>query len=349
VRAIAGNYFLLFVVSCCAGLQADFADLNSHTARTIQPESAPRKPAIGPDGRAVPGPRGRGTSANWAGYVVSESQPYISVTGTWTVPTVSYAPQSDSPPKEYTSTWIGIGGNPGDNTLIQIGTEQDVTANGTTTYYPWYELIPAVQTSIPEPVTAGDVMSASITCTAQCVTGGIQSWSFVLQDITKGWMWRLDNVQYASSLGAAEWIMEATTVGEIISELPNYGSVAFSGATANGLNPQLSASVDGLSMVNSETGASLSSPSNPVGGNSFTVSQGSVAPPPPPPPPPPDTLGTLTCHSAMNLGDITAQETRFTGSFPAGGNATAVYRFHVTKYTTVSAFPLTRLRGLAGF
>ena len=62
-------------------------------------------------------------SSNWAGYV-SERGPFTSVTGHWTVPSVSTAWYG------FSAVWLGIGGV-SDNDLIQVGTEQD-SRNGRT-------------------------------------------------------------------------------------------------------------------------------------------------------------------------------------------------------------------------
>jgi hypothetical protein len=87
---------------------------------------------------------------------------------------------------------------------------------------------------------------------------------------------------YTSSLGSAEWIMEASThqIGGQISELPKYGSVSFTNATTNGENPNLSLLKDGLSMVNA-SGAPISIPTAATDGNSFTVNQVGLPPSPP--------------------------------------------------------------------
>ena len=44
----------------------------------------------------------------------------------------------------YSSVWVGIDGY-SSNTVEQIGTEQDVSANGKTSYYAWYEMYPQAE------------------------------------------------------------------------------------------------------------------------------------------------------------------------------------------------------------
>ena len=120
------------------------------------------------------GPRLRSntnTSGNWFGYnqgtLEQGTKLFNSIGGQWTVPTVT---QHTAGQAEASSDWIGIGGGcidagctATDSTLIQTGTEQDVSATGQATYDAWYELVPAPELSITSlTVHPGDRMSASI-------------------------------------------------------------------------------------------------------------------------------------------------------------------------------------------
>src|SRR5205807_2981333 len=107
---------------------------------------------------------GGNQSTNWSGYnqgTLEKVGPFNSVAGTWIVPT---ATQHTGGQAEYSSSWIGIGGgcvdancNVTDATLIQAGTEQDVSASGKASYYAWWELIPAPSVKISGfAVRAGD-------------------------------------------------------------------------------------------------------------------------------------------------------------------------------------------------
>src|SRR6478752_1073378 len=102
---------------------------------------------------AKPGLRANANqSNNWFGYNQGTLEQgglkqFNSITGDWTVPTVS---QHTVGQDESSSDWIGIGGGcvdagctVTDNTLIQTGTEQDVAADGTKSYSAWWEVIPA--------------------------------------------------------------------------------------------------------------------------------------------------------------------------------------------------------------
>src|SRR5207245_1499121 len=56
------------------------------------------------------------SSSNWAGYIVHNG-PFTSVSGQWSVPSVSTARSG------YSAAWIGIGGVD-EHRLIQVGTQQ---------------------------------------------------------------------------------------------------------------------------------------------------------------------------------------------------------------------------------
>src|ERR1700745_4100893 len=93
-------------------------------------------------------------SNNWFGYnqgsLEQGNKLFNSISGDWTVPTATQHASGD----EASSDWIGIGGGcidagctAGDNTLIQTGTEQDVSG-GTASYSAWWELVPAPSVAI---------------------------------------------------------------------------------------------------------------------------------------------------------------------------------------------------------
>ena len=232
---------------------------------------APMIHVYGHDGRPLRGPHNESTSTNWSGYALSTGT-YTSAASSWTVPTVSFVNYSSHPSFEDSSTWIGIGGfNTSD--LIQLGTEQYVSSSGVTTYQPWYEILPASETVLPSQYTIspGDAISASLTCTSNCTAESTKTtWTLSMTDSTKGWTWTM-NLTYKSSLSSVEWIEEAPTFSGIVA-LPNYGSVQFADATANGTNPNLSLSTDGI-ILDDQAGGN-STPCAAVDGNQFVVDYG---------------------------------------------------------------------------
>ena len=190
------------------------------------------------------GPRLRSntnTSGNWFGYnqgtLEQGSKLFNSIGGQWTVPTVT---QHTAGQAEASSDWIGIGGGcvdagctATDSTLIQTGTEQDVSATGQATYNAWYELVPAPELSITSlTVHPGDRMSASISE----VVSNSNAWTITLKDLTTGQSFST-TVPYSSTHATAEWIEETpleigTNAG--FAALPNLSNPAFGSATTNG-------------------------------------------------------------------------------------------------------------------
>jgi hypothetical protein len=226
---------------------------------------------------------------NWAGYVLPggvNGGAYTAAQGTWIVPKVSWVNYPTQPRRstviEDSSAWVGIGGY-AETVLIQLGTDQGVIHDNTTQqdtaiYYAWYELFPA--NSVPLTATRfaiepGDTITAAIQCTASCTPGGPSTWIMSLNDVTR---WKTPfTIQVQNphtDLATAEWIMEDTGVYPGLASdayLPNYQPVTFTALTANGANPNLVRAQHAMMVVDPE-GKSWSVVSDPVGGNSFTVS-----------------------------------------------------------------------------
>ena len=206
-------------------------------------------------------------STNWFGYnqgmLEQGSKLFHSITGDWTVPT---ATQHTAGQGEYSSDWIGIGGgcidagcNATDSTLIQTGTEQDVSASGKASYSTWWEVIPGPSLKINMPVKAGDRVHASIAELA----ANSDVWKIVIQDTTTGGSYTT-TVPYSSTHATAEWIEETpliigTNAG--FAALPNLTSPRFDLATTNGAPAQLKASEE-MQLINSK-GAVIGTPSAP--------------------------------------------------------------------------------------
>jgi len=202
-------------------------------------------------------------TSNWSGYAVANYASgtlYTSVQATWTVPKVSYQSPppvchtvtfgrrtqqectSATPSAEYSASWVGIGGfcenascSSVDNTLIQLGTEQDVSSRGVTDYYAWIETLPEAEEPICSggrmkcsyPVEPGDSITATLTCESNCSSpGATQSWRLSLADATEDWTYST-TVNYASTLLSAEWIQEAPSSSGGVLALADYGTATF--------------------------------------------------------------------------------------------------------------------------
>jgi Peptidase A4 family len=237
------------------------------------PSRGPMQPHHHPDGSMY---RLRNTivTAYWSGYAATASAPYSSASGTFQVPSVTVDGLANS--TEYASEWVGIGGY-SDSTLIQLGSYEAVSPSGATGYYVWYELYPAPTHYIPHTVKPGDIITASLQCTAACSPGSVQTWQLTMTDATAGWSWTT-SVSYQSSMASAEWILEAPwfSSGEV--PLANFAQATFDPVEANGLNPNLSLSANGIVMQ--DPYGETSNPSSPVNGDIFTTcwGKGSLAP-----------------------------------------------------------------------
>lgn len=206
-------------------------------------------------------------SSNWFGYNQGTLEQggtlFNSITGDWTVPTASRHVNNQD---EFSSDWIGIGGGcvdanctVGDNTLIQTGTEQDVSAAGQTSYTAWWEIIPGPSISISMTVNAGDHMHASV---AETIPNS-NLWVITLQDVTRNETFT-QTVPYSSSHATAEWIEETplilgTNAG--FAALPNLTSPAFDLGTVNGHSANLTSSEE-MQLIDSNSKV-IGSPSAP--------------------------------------------------------------------------------------
>src|SRR3954469_20549281 len=221
-----------------------------------------------------PGPRANANSSNnWFGYnqgtLEQGGKQFNSIAGEWAGPA---APRHGSGARgsgdESSSDWIGIGGGcidagctVGDNTLIQTGTEQDVSS-GSASYGAWWELIPGPSIAITNmTIQPGDHMHADISE----VVAGANVWKITLQNVTRGQTFTT-TVPYSSTHATAEWIEETplligTNAG--LAALPNLSTVPFTGAKVNGAAANLQASEKIL--LTDSAGSVIGTPSDPTG------------------------------------------------------------------------------------
>ena len=202
-------------------------------------------------------------SSNWSGYIATGSQ-YTAVSAQWVVPTVQPSEASES-----SATWIGIDGVT-NTSLIQTGTSQD-TAGGMTTYFAWYEILPALSVPV-EYVSPGDEMKASV------VEDSPGTWTIAIADLTSGQSVS-KTVAYSGPESSAEWIEEApsSAIGQQLT-LADFGTAQFTDLGANGAT--LSSGVlFPVDMVDSN-GNIISSP-GAISDDSFSVTyDGQLAAPP---------------------------------------------------------------------
>ncbi|MDB5167589.1 MAG: Peptidase family [Candidatus Saccharibacteria bacterium] len=202
------------------------------------------------------------TSTNWSGYLATTGS-FTSISGTWTVA----RPTGNGTSTTSDAAWIGIGGVSTAD-LIQVGTDNTVSASGAVTTSAFYELLPAVASPILTMIVQpGDSMQASL-------SDANGQWTIVITDLTNTQTFT-KVVAYSSSLSSAEWIEEDPFYANG-TQVPfdTFGSVNFAGSltTNNGTSVNLSGvGASKITMVN-QAGTPIAVPS--VIGNdgaSFTV------------------------------------------------------------------------------
>jgi hypothetical protein len=163
------------------------------------------------------------TSTNWSGYAATGG-PFTSVSASWTQPGASCGAGETS----YSSFWVGLDGY-SSNTVEQTGTDADCSS-GTPRYYAWYEMYPKFPVNLSNPVQPGDSMSASVSV----ANGG--RFTLTISDSTRNWTVSTTQRLNKASLSSAEVIAEAPSSRGGVLPLANFGTVSFSGASANGVS-----------------------------------------------------------------------------------------------------------------
>jgi hypothetical protein len=182
------------------------------------------------------------TSTNWSGYMATTGT-FSTISGAWNATT----PTGNGSTTTADGTWIGIGGVSSDD-LIQVGTDNTVSAGGHVTATAFYEMLPAASEPIATiTVTPGDSMTASIT------KGSGNQWTITITDKTDNESYT-NTVTYASTESSAEWIEEDPSYTET-RQIPfdNFGTADFSAAltTMNGSSANLTTgSAAPITMVN---------------------------------------------------------------------------------------------------
>lgn len=163
------------------------------------------------------------SSSNWSGYVLSDANgTFRSVSATWAEP----AATCPSTQVQYASFWVGLDGYKS-HTVEQTGSDSDCIGN-TPSYYGWYEMYPAYPVNFPNPVSPGDVMSASV------AFSGTKTYTLVLKDVTRGWTQTITKNASGLDRSSAEVITEAPTGSAGVLPLSDFGTVKYKKTMANG-------------------------------------------------------------------------------------------------------------------
>jgi len=165
---------------------------------------------------------GEAESTNWSGYAGTTGT-YTSVSASWTQPTGTCTSGD-----QYAAFWVGLDGY-SSSTVEQTGSEVDCVGR-TAEYYAWYEAYPKASVDYNNTVKAGDQFTATVTYTSGT------SFTLYIDDITEGWSHSTVVSVSGAKRTSAEVIAEApccTFLGGIL-PLTNFGTVSFTGSTANG-------------------------------------------------------------------------------------------------------------------
>jgi peptidase A4-like protein len=175
---------------------------------------------------ATPGITNQDESTNWSGYAATGSNgAFTSVSSSWTEPTATCT-SSGRRSAQYAAFWVGLDGFTS-SSVEQTGTDSDCSGR-TPVYYGWYEMFPAAPVNFSNPVSPGDHFSASVTFS------GSSTYTLVLTDSTKGWTQTITKNESGLARSSAEVISEAPSSNTGVLPLADFGTINYSGATANG-------------------------------------------------------------------------------------------------------------------
>jgi hypothetical protein len=205
----------------------------SSNVNNLTPSSSTPSSSSGSTGSSSSGSSGSGSSSsspsnpvaysstNWSGYLEASGN-YTNVSGSWIAPTVTGNGVSTSSD----GTWIGIGGVTSSD-LIQIGTDNTVSASGIVTTSAFYEELPNPSVNITSlTINPGDKISASVNQTSS------NNWTLSITDITTSQSFSTSLI-YSSSLSSAEWVQEDPSYSSnSLIPLDKFGTVYFTDCKA---------------------------------------------------------------------------------------------------------------------
>jgi len=194
------------------------------------------------------------TSTNWSGYAVTGSR-FTQVSATWK------QPQATCSGTAYSSFWVGLDGDTS-NTVEQTGTDADCSGS-TPQYYAWYEMYPKFPVNLKGTVRPGDHLSASVT------TNGSGSFTLTITDSTQNWTNTTTARLKSAKLASAEVIAEAPSSSGGVLPLANFGTVSFTGASANGA--LLTSSTPGIDPITMQSGSTVKAQPSSISNGAFSV------------------------------------------------------------------------------
>jgi Peptidase A4 family len=195
------------------------------------------------------------TSSNWSGYAVTGGR-FTSVSSSWTEPTATCSATA------YSSFWVGLDGDTS-NSVEQTGTDADCSGK-TPKYYAWYEMYPKYPVNLRGTVKPGDHLTASVT------TNGNGAFTLTITDSTQGWTNTTSARLKSAKLASAEVIAEAPSSSSGVLPLANFGTVGFTGSTANG--SVLTSSTPNLDPITMQSGSTVKARPGSMSNGAFSVS-----------------------------------------------------------------------------
>jgi hypothetical protein len=209
---------------------------------------------------AATGATASASSPNWVGYAVNTSVragSYTSVQASWTQPAVDCSHGDGT-----VVFWVGLDGW-GDTAVEQDGT-QAKCAGGVAGYSAWWEIYPTNSiTAYPDTIAPGDQLTAKV------IFSALTGYELYLSDATQGWT---EDASHTGAAGAAnssaEIVAETPGSGSTLADLPDFGSVAFTGGQINGA-PVADSGALGINLVRNNN--TLATTSDLTGGTDFTI------------------------------------------------------------------------------
>ena len=216
---------------------------------------------VPPPGAHTSGGAYTNESINWSGQIASGTT-FTGVSGDWVVPSIQ-----STEVYEASATWIGIDGSPtSPNSIIQTGTSE-VTQQGVTLDYAWYELYPQPPVLIGG-VSPGDQMNASISQSSG------SNWTLSITDASSGNSTGSVPLTYTGPGDTAEWIEELpTALSGPQPSLANFGSETFTHIGSTETAPG-SVAISPVDLV--DAGGNLLASTGAISNSSFTITRATI-------------------------------------------------------------------------
>ncbi|GAP89391.2 putative acid proteinase protein [Rosellinia necatrix] len=169
-------------------------------------------------------------TSNWAGAVLIGTE-YKTVSGTIVVPKPSMPAGGISTRTYSASAWVGIDGSTCQSAILQTGVDFSARG-GTVTYEGWYEWYPDYSYRFSNfKIAGGDTITMTVIATSKNSGSVTLDNRTTGQSVTHTFTNQVGNLCHTN----AEWIVEDFSQGNSLVPFANFGTVAFTNASANGV------------------------------------------------------------------------------------------------------------------